>query len=135
MFRNAILLAGAIQLAIAASSLAIPRVLGWREETLRLEPLTRQVFWTYAVYILSMNLAFGTLTLAVPDALIDGSVLARAVCALIAAYWIGRLVVQFFVFDRSIASTRPLFRFAEAAYVSGFAYLAIVYASVAAGVV
>jgi len=57
------------------------------------------------------------------------------VCALIAAYWIGRLVVQFFVFDRSIASTRPLFRFAEAAYVSGFAYLAIVYASVAAGLV
>ena len=48
---TSIQLAGGIQLAIALASLAIPGQLGWREETRRLTPLTREVFWTYAAYI------------------------------------------------------------------------------------
>lgn len=133
MFRlleTAILLAGLTQIAIASSSLFIPRLLGWREETALLRPLTRQLFWTYAVYIFSMNLAFGALSLLAPRALIEGTTLARAVCAFIAAYWTGRIVLQFAVFDRSV-TVRPLFRFAEAAYVTAFCYLAVVYATVA----
>lgn len=129
-FEVAIILAGLAQLGIASSSVFIPRFLGWREETKVLRPLTRQVFWTYATYILAMNTAFGLLSLLAPDALIDGSTLARAVCAFIAAYWTARLVLQFVVFDRSVA-VRPLFRFAEAAYVCTFAYLSIVYSTAA----
>lgn len=126
----ALVLAGLAQLGIASSSVFIPRLLGWREETKLLRPLTRQVFWTYAVYILSMNTAFGVLSLLAPCALLDGSTLARAVCVFIAVYWTSRLVLQFAVFDRSVA-VRPLFRFAEAAYVCAFAYLAVVYSTVA----
>ena len=131
MFKIAIILAGITQLSIAASSLGIPRLLGWREETARLQPLTRQVFWTYASYILVSHIAFGILAVAAPSALLDGSVLARAVCAFIAAWWLSRAVLQFVVFDRSVAATRPLFRFAEAAYVSSFVYLALVYSMAA----
>jgi len=40
-----IVLCGAGQLALAAASLAIPRALPWREELLRVSPLTRSVFW------------------------------------------------------------------------------------------
>ena len=58
--RTAVFLAGLTQIAIAASSLAIPRLLHWREETAGLVPLTRQVFWTYAGYIFATNLAFGS---------------------------------------------------------------------------
>jgi hypothetical protein len=130
ILRIALVLAGLAQLAIASSSVFIPRLLGWREETARLRPLTRQVFWTYAGYILSMNAAFGALSLFAPRTLLDGSALGRAVCTFIALYWITRLLLQFFVFDRSVA-TRPLFRFAEAAYVSAFAYLAVVYSAAA----
>lgn len=126
----ALLLAGLAQLGIASSSVFIPHLLGWREETARLRPLTRQVFWTYATYILGFHVAFGMLTLLAPQALLDGSTLARAVCAFIAVYWTVRLVLQFAVFDRSVA-VRPLFRFAEAAYVSAFAYLALVYSAAA----
>lgn len=36
--------AGLGQLALAAGSLALPRVLGWRTETAKLRPLTRHVF-------------------------------------------------------------------------------------------
>jgi len=127
VFKIALIFAGITQLSIAASSVFIPGFLGWKEETLRLRPLTRHVFWTYASYILGTNLAFGILSVSAPSSLLDGSVLARAVCAFIAVYWTGRVTVHFFVFDRSIAATRPLFRFAEIAYVTGFIYLALVY--------
>ena len=126
----ALLLAGLAQLAIAASSVFIPRLLGWRQETALLRPLTRQVFWTYASYILGIHVAFAALTLLAPRSLTDGSTLARAVCAFIAVYWGTRLVLQFAVYDRSVA-VRPLFRVAEVVYVSAFAYLAIVYSAVA----
>jgi hypothetical protein len=131
MFRNALILAGVAQLGIAASSILIPRLLGWREETSRLKPLTRQVFWTYASYILGFHVAFGLLSLLAPAALLDGSLLARSVSAFIAVYWLVRLALQFLAFDRSVAVGRPLFRFAEAAYVSTFAYLVLVYAATA----
>jgi len=42
-------MAGIGQLLLAAASLAIPRVLGWKEELARLRPLTRQVF-LYVLY-------------------------------------------------------------------------------------
>jgi hypothetical protein len=43
-----VLAAGVGQLVLIVGSLAIPRALGWAEETAKLRPLTRQVFWTYA---------------------------------------------------------------------------------------
>jgi hypothetical protein len=131
IFEIALILAGLAQLAIASSSVFIPKVLGWREETARLRPLTRQVFWTYAAYILGIHVAFAALTLLAPRALIDGSTLARAVCAFIAVYWGTRLILQFAVYDRRSVAVRPLFRLAEVAYVGAFAYLAVVYSAAA----
>lgn len=131
MFKSALILAGIAQLGIAASSVFIPRLLGWKEETTRLKPLTRQVFWTYASYILGIHVAFGLLSVLAPAALLDGSLLARAVCGFIAIYWAVRLTLQFVAFDRSVAVGRPLFRFAEAAYVGTFAYLVLVYGATA----
>lgn len=131
MFKTALILAGIAQLGIAVSSLLIPKMLNWREDTAQLKPLTRQVFWTYACYILGIHIAFGLLAVLAPASLMDGSLLARAVCGFTAVYWLTRLTLQFAVFDRSVAAGRPLFRFAEAAYVSTFAYLVIVYAATA----
>lgn len=131
MFKNALILAGVAQLGIAAFSLFIPLLLGWRDETARLKPLTRQVFWTYASYILGFHVAFGLLSLLAPAALLEGTLLARMVCGFIAVYWLVRLTLQFVAYDRSVAAGRPLFRFAEAAYVSTFAYLVLVYGATA----
>jgi len=127
----AVFLAGATQLAIAASSVFIPRLLGWREETLRLRPLTRHVFWTYAGYTLVTNAAFGTLAVLAPRALLDGTVLALAVSGFIAAYWSMRVILQLTVYDRSVAATRPLFRVAEALLMTGFIFVALTYAAAA----
>ncbi len=90
------------QLVLILASLAIPRVLRWKEDTAKLRPLTRQVFWTYAGYIWCTNLSFGLVSLR-PAWLLDRTPLAACVTGFITAYWLGRLVIQFAYFDRSDA--------------------------------
>ena len=120
-------IAGYGQLALVLGSLAIPRVLGWRRETSRLTPLTRQVFWTYALYIWGTNLSFALLSSLRPEWLAQATPLARTVCGFIAAYWGLRLILQFAYFDRS-SVTGVTHRLAEAGLVLLFAYCTLVYA-------
>ena len=133
MMRELVLLAGAGQLALAVGSLAIPRVLRWREDTALLRPLTRQVFWTYAAYILATNVAFGLLALLAPGWLLDGSPLARAVAGYTALYWAARVAIQFLYFDRSDAPRGTFYTLAEVALVGLFLYLAVIYGAIALG--
>jgi hypothetical protein len=128
--RALIVAAGAGQLALAAASLAIPRVLGWREETARLRPLTRKVFWTYAAYIWSFHVAFGLVSMLAADRLLDPTPLAAGVCAFIAVYWGARLGIQFAWF-RAEAPPGPRFRLAEAALVALFVFLTLAYGAAA----
>jgi len=125
--RFLLMAAGLGQLALAAGSLAIPGLLGWREDTARLRPITRQIFWTYAGYILSFHICFGLLSLLAPDWLLDRTPLATAVCGFIAVYWATRLVLQFTWIDRSQAPSGAIFVAAEAALVTLFASLVLIY--------
>jgi len=125
--RFLLMAAGLGQLALAAGSLAIPGLLGWREDTARLRPITRQIFWTYAGYILSFHICFGLLSLLAPDWILDRTPLATAVCGFIAVYWATRLVLQFTWIDRSQAPSGAVFVVAEAALVALFASLVLIY--------
>lgn len=126
-----ILLAGATQLAVALASLAVPLVLRWREDTARLTPLTRTVFWTYAGYIWVAHLAFAALSLSAPQLLIDGSPLARCVSAFIATWWGARLVLQFTAMDRTARPPGRWAAVAEALLVTAFVVLTAIYARAA----
>jgi hypothetical protein len=121
-----VLTAGVGQLVLIVASLAIPFVLRWREETAKLRPLTRQVFWTYSLYIWATNLSFGLVSLR-PDWLLDRSPLAACVTGFITAYWLGRIVIQFCYFDRGDAPPGLHVKLAEAALVALFFYLTAVY--------
>lgn len=123
-----VFVAGVGQLMLIVASLAIPRVLRWREETAKLRPLTRQVFWTYAIYIWCTNLAFGLVSLR-PEWLLDQSSLAGCVTGFMTAYWAGRLLIQFFYFDRSDAPQGAHVRIAEVALVVLFIFLAMTYSA------
>ena len=125
--QTAVLFAGIGQLAIVLGSPFIPYVLGWREEVAGLRPLTRQVFWTYAGYILGTNLWFGLISTFGCGWLVDGSPLATAVTAFIAFYWGVRVVVQFVWFDRSDAPSGLLFRAAETVLVVLFFFFTVTY--------
>jgi hypothetical protein len=124
---TAVRLAGLGQLALAAASTAIPRVLRWRQETAVLRPLLRQLFWIYAAYILGFHVAFGLLSSSRPAWLLDGSGLATAVSGFIGLYWGVRLVLQFTYVDRSDAPKGRWFRAAEVALVLLFVALSTVY--------
>jgi hypothetical protein len=125
-------LAGIGQLGlVAVSPILIPRVLRWHDELASLRPLTRQIFWTYAAYILSFNLAFGLISTFAPSLLIDRSPLATLVSACIAVYWIARILIQFFYYDRSAAPPGRIYAVGEWLLVGLFAYLGVVYLIVA----
>jgi len=128
MLRWLILAAGIGQLVLAVVSLSVPRVLGWREDTAKLLPLTRQVFWAYAAYIWGAHIAFGLLSTLAPGLLVDGSSLAGLACAFIALWWGARLALQFLAFDRGARPPGAVFVAAEVALVSGFAAFAGIYA-------
>jgi len=129
--RTLVLLAGIFQIVVAVGSLTLPRLLGWREETARLRPLTRQVFWTYAGYIWATNVSFGLLSLGGTAWLLDGSPLARAVAGYIALYWGARLVIQFAYFDRSSAPPGAFFKLAEVGLVGLFIFFTATYGALA----
>jgi hypothetical protein len=122
-----LILAGAGQLALALSSLAIPYLLDWREELQALKPLTRGVFWTYSSYTFATNVWFGVMSIAAAGPLAAGGLLARLVTGFITLYWGMRIVVQFTLYDRSVAKERLLFRFAEIAYLTLFVSLTLIF--------
>ena len=127
MIEQAIFWAGVSQLVLVIGSLAIPKVLDWAEDTSKLKPLTRQVFWTYAGYIWATNLSFAILSMASPSSLVDGSFLATAVTIYITFYWFARIVIQFTYFDRSDTPQGIQFVFAEILLVGLFVALVVIY--------
>ena len=127
MLESSIFAAGIAQIILVIGSLAIPRVLGWSQDTAKLRPLTRQVFWTYAGYIWVTNLAFGLLSSLAPSALLDGSVLAFSVSLYITVYWLARVIIQFVYFDRSDAPQGKIFVAAEFVLVVLFISLTLIH--------
>jgi hypothetical protein len=128
--KTLIILAGLGQLVLAAASLSLPRMLHWREDTDKLRPLTREVFWTYAAYIWATNVAMGLLSILGPGWLLDRTPLARAVAGYITLYWGARLAIQFGWFGKN-APPGALYRLAEAALVALFLALTLTYGAVA----
>lgn len=119
--------AGAGQMLLVLVSPLIPHVLKWREDTRKLRPLTREVFWTYAAYIWATNFWFALICLLLADELLSKTGLAVAVTAFMAFYWGGRLGVQFFYFDRSSAPSGLLPRIGETALTGLFVFLAVTF--------
>ncbi|RAV97712.1 hypothetical protein [Pseudochryseolinea flava] len=113
--------------ALCLGSLLIPKVLQWRLHLGGLKPLLRQIFWTYAAYILVINFFFGVISVLGPDALIDHSFLAKSVTLLIGAYWLTRIVIQFTYFDKTDAPKGVLYTVGEVALVAMFTVFALTY--------
>lgn len=122
-----IFFAGLAQIALVLGSLAIPRILNWKMELNKVQTLIKQMFWTYAAYILSINLSFGLLSVFAYKDLTNGSLLASVICGFIAMYWISRILIQFFYFDRRSFPTGLWNRLAEMILLALFLFLSIVY--------
>ncbi len=119
--------AGMAQVALVLGSMAIPELLNWKKELSVVNRLIRQIFWTYAGYILVINLSFGIISIAGTEELLNGSFLARAVTLFIAVYWLTRILIQFFYFDTSAAPKGFVYKAGEVVLVLLFVFLTLVY--------
>ena len=124
---NLILLAGVGQICVVLGSLLIPKMLNWSEETNKMNPLLKQVFWTYAGYILVTNLSFGLLSVLSPESLLAKSFLSKAVTLFITVYWLARILIQFFYFDRKSAPQGTIFTIGEILLIGSFVFFTGVY--------
>ncbi|QKJ33152.1 hypothetical protein HQ865_13035 [Mucilaginibacter mali] len=122
-----VLLAGLGQIVLALVSPVIPHILNWQSELRKVQPLIKQIFWVYACYILVINLCFGLVSAFCYTDLTNASTLARLLTGFIAAYWISRLSIQFFYFDRSNFPAGIWHRIGEVVLVSLFVFLTTVY--------
>lgn len=126
-------IAGVLQIAIALAHIPFARWFNWRTELGALSLLNRQIFYVHAFFIALTVLLFGLLAVGAPSALREPGLLAGLVTGGIAAFWLVRLVFQFFVYDPQLWRGHRG-RTAIHIAVSGlWAYLAGVYGLVAVG--
>ena len=123
----AIIWCGICHFALCFGSLYIPKALNWSTHLATVHPLLRQMFWTYAGYILVINFSFGIISVFGSAELLDRSFLAKALSLLIGGYWLTRVAIQFFYFDRSQAPKGILFTLGEVALVALFLLFTVTY--------
>jgi hypothetical protein len=119
--------AGIGHFVLCLASLAVPKALQWRENLKKLQPLLRQMFWTYAGYILAINGWFGIISVWGTRELLAHTILAKSLTLLIALYWLTRIGIQFLYFDRSQAPKGLLYTLGEIALVSMFINFTVIY--------
>jgi hypothetical protein len=121
-------LGGVLHFGILIASALVPHVLDWKAELQKLPRLLRQLVWVHGVFIVLTIVGFGTISILYADALAAGTPLARAVCGLIAVFWLLRLAVQFWVFDASPHLTSTFLRLGYHGLTLVFLYLGTIYA-------
>lgn len=119
---NLIMISGIGHIGLSLGSLFIPIAMKWRQHLNDLKPLFRQMFWTYAGYILMINISFGLVAFFGTSELLNHSFLAKYMNALISLYWLGRLGIQFFYFDKTDSPKGILFTIGELVLVILFAF-------------
>jgi hypothetical protein len=122
-----IVLSGVAHLALGVGSLLIPKLLNWKGALAAMPTLIRQMFWSYAGYILGINIFFGLVSIFLADELLSGSGLANALLALITLYWLVRLIIQFTYFDRTAIPRRGIYLAGEIGLNILFVWFAILY--------
>ncbi|HZY40007.1 MAG TPA: hypothetical protein VFE53_25315 [Mucilaginibacter sp.] len=120
-------LAGLGQVMLALGSLAVPGVLSWRAELIKVQPLIKQMFWVYAAYIFVINLCFALLSIFDSHDLQNGSTIAILITGFISLYWVSRVLIQFFYFDRKNFPAGGWHRAAEVLLVAAFVFFSLVY--------
>jgi len=110
---------GILHTALGSGSSIIPKILNWNTELAKVKPLIRQMFWTYAAYILVINICFGLVSVFGTDELLNHSFLAKSI-----TFFIG---IQFFYFDKTDAPKGLFFTLGEIALVGLFVLFSVIY--------
>jgi len=119
--------AGLLHLGLIAAGVLMPQVVNLRTNLTSLPSFIRRLFWVYYIFIGLSLVSFGALSFFLADALASGTVLARAVCGFLAAFWTIRLFAAAFVFDVKPYLTGALWKTGYYATNVVFALLPLIY--------
>lgn len=122
-----IFISGILHIVLGLGSTVIPKVLQWKKELANVQLLIRQMFWTYAAYILVINLCFGFVSILGTEDLLGHSFLAKCITFFISIYWLTRIGIQFLYFDKTDAPKGVIFTLGEIALVGLFIIFTCVY--------
>lgn len=128
----ALLVAGAAHFLVLLASVQVPARLGWRDDLASLTPFNRKLMWVYGGFIAGLVAAFGALTLALADALVDGEPAAVGLALLIGLFWAARVVVDAVVFTHDDWPSGWTFVLGHLALTALFTFLAATYLTTAA---
>lgn len=93
--------AGAVQLAIVAANVLLPRRLATSTYLPRLSRILRQIFIVHWLYIGFVLVIFGTLSLLFAPELAGASPLGQGLSLFLALFWAIRVWLQLFYYDRT----------------------------------
>lgn len=93
---------GAMMFALAALHLVFPRRFRWKEDFAQLQDLNRQIFYVHCFFICLVLVLMGSLCLFFPSEFLAGGELRRLIAAGFALFWSLRLLIQLFVYDKSL---------------------------------
>ena len=120
-------IAGALLLVLAVAHVTFPKRFDWSAELPRLSLLNRQMFVVHVCYIVVVLASMGLLSLAFTDALVERTFLARLVLAWLSLFWLSRLVVQWFVYDRQLWRGNRFHTGVHFVFTALWFYLSLVY--------
>lgn len=99
---RAIWAAGAVQVAIIATNFSLPGKLRVREGLAGVPKFLRQIFYVHWVYIVIVLGLFASLCFRFARELAGATAMGRFLSGFMAAFWLLRIVLQVFYYDRAI---------------------------------
>src|SRR5262249_2491199 len=97
---NAVFLAGLLHFCQVPGMLFATRMLGWREDLAKLEPINRRIVHTVGLGVMIAVLGLGAVVMSAPGAVAGGSRLGIALATFLAIFWAFRAAMQLFVYAR-----------------------------------
>ncbi|MDX1476915.1 MAG: hypothetical protein R3301_04385, partial [Saprospiraceae bacterium] len=125
-----IILGGIGHFVLVAGSLFIPQLMDWRGKLRNVHSHIRQMFWTYAGYILAIHVFFGLISVLATEELTSPNPLSIGFNAFVTLYWLVRIILQFTIYDKKDLPNASRFRIGEAVLVSAFAGFVVLYGTV-----
>lgn len=93
---------GVLLVLLGVSHTFFNRYFGWGQELASVSLFTRRVFYVHTFFIAFGVVLAGAVSFFYADALLRPGALSRAILAGMAAFWLCRLLAQFFAYDSAI---------------------------------
>jgi len=120
---------GALLLVLGLSHVFFNRYFGWDRELKSVSLLTRQIFFVHTFFIGLGVMMAGAGSFFYADALLRPGALSRALLAAMAAFWLCRLLAQFFAYDAAIWKGDRFRTFMHVAFGTLWVYVTAIYGS------